>query len=170
MGCLQRELGSPPEPEGGQGRAPGCWGLFPHGGGSHSPPRPEGVDVDEAGGVGGLVVPLHVHAAERKARALPWDSGGIGAALWEGTPDLAALPCCCPLIHWRLRGAQVRSLPAPGEGAHGSAMPRLHRPCQRHSPKIPSLASHVHHHLSSSWSGTARGCSPCPRVTLQAWL
>lgn len=59
---------------GARGRAE----SFGDGGGDtgRSPPhRPQRVDVDEAGGIGGLVVPLHVHAAERKAVSPLWGRG-----------------------------------------------------------------------------------------------
>lgn len=131
--------------------------------------RPERVDVDEAGGVGRLVVPLHVHAVERKALSLPWGNWGcpLGREKIWGDPDLAALSCCCPPHRpGGCGGLRTGSLPAPGEGSHGSgaAMPR---PCQRHSPKFPSL---VPPHSSSPCSGTAHRCSPCSRVILQGWL
>lgn len=70
----------PPEPELGRGRALGLLGPFPPllGEVPPGPHRPQRVDVDEAGGVSGLIVPLHVHAAERKAWSLGGDvPGGV---------------------------------------------------------------------------------------------
>lgn len=82
-GCTPVVGGGSVHPE-----SPSWEGEGPRGGlGAFSPPsgrvpppphRPQRVDVDEAGGVGGLVVPLHVHAAERKALSLGW--GGPGGA------------------------------------------------------------------------------------------
>lgn len=113
----------------------------------------------------------HCHGAAGGNRGCP-----LGREKMWVTPELAALSCCCPLVLWcplsPLRGLRTGSLPAPREGAQGSgaAMPRLHRPCQRHSPIFPSSVPHVHHHSSSPCSGIAQGCSPCSRVILQLYL
>lgn len=83
-----------------KGMSPGVLGAFPPiGEGPARPHRPQRVDVDEAGGIGRLVVPLHVHAAERKAPSLRWDSRGeLGQPVGKGDDVGDPRPGCSQLL------------------------------------------------------------------------
>lgn len=149
---LEGRLRCTPRARAGKGKSPGGAGGFPPSS-ERVPPRPHGpqrVDVDEAGGVGGLVVPLHVHAAERKAPSLGWEvlegdggGGSWGCLLgWERTqviPEPAASPGPVPAVApssvaGGCGGLRAGSPLAPGEEARGRRSSRATGPPRRPSP------------------------------------
>lgn len=144
-GGSEGALGAPRGAQARKGENPGGSGGLspPTREGPPQPHRPQRVDVDEASGVGGFVVPLHIHAAERKAQSLGWGGHrGAWSSFWGRERMQVVLELAAPHI-----SACCHSSPAVGISGQG--------PCQSLGKRLWGP-----HWLSLVSPGPARDTTP----------